>query len=183
MLKNNICRLNDWFNRHEVVNMTLLIGLVGLGSTLITLGISLFTGVMLYVIVCFFALGRTRFKFDRSLYKIPEVGEILVVTKPFFWDGGFLKAPRTGGPYFKPNTLEIERGTEWKITEVVINCPNHESDWTIYMEFINKNNIEILSTHGRVRVIQMDIRYFESRGYWRTKSDIRNDKLKRLGLK
>jgi hypothetical protein len=56
-----------------------------------------------------------------------------------------------------------KKGDEW----VVVDVKELDSDWVIYLSD-SKDSI--------------NIRYFESKDYWETKSSIRNKKLNKLGL-
>lgn len=170
LLKNRIYRFHAWCDQNESWKFALMISLIGIPNMMIMLSDKttsglLFTGVILFMFTCLLALSRVNYvsgkwEFDGSKYKIPEVGDVLVIKKDFWWDGGFRK--------IKPNTSTrssnmIESGEEWKVT--VIKSEN--CDWKIYLK----------SERGDIT-----ISYFKSLGYWKTKSDIRNDVLKRIGI-
>ena len=103
--------------------------------------------------------NRTRFKFDKSLYKIPEVGEKIIITKEFYWNGRFLKRPEHG-PVTKPWVVKVEKNSEYIVEEIL----EFKDDWRIRL---SEN-------------IYLD--YFKTRKYWTTKSEQRDNKLKKLGI-
>lgn len=104
--------------------------------------------------------NRTRLKFDKSLYKIPEVGEKIIITKEFYWNGGFLKRPEHTKPYFPNRVVKVEKNSEYIVEDVL----EFKDDWRIRL---SEN-------------IYLD--YFKTRKYWTTKSEQRDNKLKKLGI-
>lgn len=126
-------------------------------------------GVVGLTLICLFTLVRMKFQtggweFEKTLYDIPEVGEMVVIQKTFFWDGGFKKYINHSDPSRKPWYYRAEKGTRWAICDI----SDINGDWSITLEDVNTNTITI--------------GYFESRKYWKTKSDIRNDKLRKIGI-
>ena len=103
--------------------------------------------------------NRTRLKLDKSLYKIPEVGEKIIITKEFYWNGRFLKRPEHG-PGTKPWVVKVEKNSEYIVEDVL----EFKDDWRIRL---SEN-------------IYLD--YFKTRKYWTTKSEQRDNKLKKLGI-
>jgi len=129
---------------------------------------TLFYGIGLLSIICFYVvfvkakiLGLD-WKLDKSLYDVPQDQENIVVTKNFYWDGS-LKSYHVQSHTSKPNTVFIEKGTELK----VIHFKETDDDWILMLK---KGNGEIVIT----------VNYLESKDYYKTKSQIREEKLNKL---
>jgi hypothetical protein len=125
-------------------------------------------GVSMYVVLFPFFLSRYFYitgslKFDRTLYDIPVVGELISVEKDFYFDGSFLKFLNPTDPSIKPSTIKINR---FRVAEV-IDVVEVNGDWDIFLKFSNESIV---------------VPYFESRKYWITKSDIRSEKLRKIGI-
>jgi hypothetical protein len=121
--------------------------------------------VLIYTILVFltlFRVGVLNINFDKSIYSIPKEGEIVVIKKDFYWNGKFLKRPEHG-PGAKPWAYKIEKDTEWKVYRV----KEYDTDWIIKMK------------NGEIKI---EIEYLQSRKYWKSKSDIRNEILNKIGL-
>lgn len=165
---NLLYRFNKWLDRS---NHTLLIILLPIliANLMLTLTDFLWLGISLLSVVCILALIRIRIQtgklvFDRSNYSIPSVGEKVIITKGFYWNGVFHKhCPRTDMGS-KPWFFTINKNEEWEVIDVRV----LDGDWMIYLKDKHDDNIHI--------------KYFESNKYWTTKSDIRNNKLKKLGI-
>ena len=91
------------------------------------------------------------------------MGETIFIKKTFFYDGEFKKFINTTDPSRKPNFYTIKKDTELK----VISIKDMDDEWLLFLE----------NDYYRI-----DIKYFESRDYWETKSDIRANRLKKLGI-
>ncbi len=101
---------------------------------------------------------------NRCDYNIPVIGEFVVVKKLFYWNGSFHKHCPRKDPMSKPWFFTIKKGDIFEIIDI----EEIDGDWLIYM--IDKSGDQI------------NIKYFESRKYWQTKSDIRNNILNKLGI-
>lgn len=176
---NNLYRFNKWLDDNEAIKFLSLIILIG-GSNafFFTLGnyghygIAILVYLFIYSLLCLFVLVRARIQtgkieFDYSKFVIPEVGDILVIKKEFWYDGGFLKIDNLTRPGRKPNTCYVPKNTEWYISKIM---PN-DGDWII-----------TLDVHNGFGYNNMNIKYFKSRNYWETKSNIRDNKLKIIGI-
>jgi len=103
--------------------------------------------------------------FDRTKYKVPNTGESVLVTKDFYYDGSFRKFINTSDPSQKPNWIKIKKGMRLNI----VATKETKGDWTfMFYDDINKCNITL--------------NYFDTRGYWKSLSDIRDSKIKKLGI-
>jgi hypothetical protein len=166
-MKNTIYQFNKWLD-NSVYTLPIILSFIVIANILLFLTDYTILGVLSYVIVSILALLRIRIqsgniKFDKTLYEIPVVGEIVVIKKIFYWNGVFLKRIENP-PGNKPWYFTIKPDTEWEVIDV----KELDADWMIYM--IDKSGDQI------------HIKYFESKRYWQTKSDIRNNILKKLGI-
>jgi hypothetical protein len=165
MLKNKLYLFDKWLSKDR---NTLLVLLLVVSSTLmINYEPTLFYGIGLLSIICSWVvfvkakiLGQD-WKLDKSVYDVPQEGEVIVTTKDFYWDGS-LKSYHVQSHTSKPNTIFIKKGTEFKI--IIIS--EGSEDWTLSLHSLDGINI-VLS-------------YLESRKYYKTKSQIREEKLKKL---
>lgn len=166
MLKNKLYLFDKWLSKDR---NTLLVLLLVVGSTfMINYEPTMFYGIGLLSIICFYVvfikakiLGQD-WKLDKSVYDVPQVEEIVVTTKNFYWDGS-LKSYHVQSHTSKPNTVFIEKGTELKI----IHLKEMDDDWSLMLK---KGNGEIIIT----------VNYLESKDYYKAKSQIREEKLKKL---
>jgi hypothetical protein len=170
-MKNIIYQFNKWLDSSRytilIISGFILLSIL-LANALLFLTDYIILGILSYIILGILAILRSRIqsgniKFDRKHYNIPSVGEIIVIKKKFFWNGSFLKYIETP-PGNKPWFFVINPKDEWKVIEI----KELDGDWMIYM----------LDKSGD----QIHIKYFESKKYWQTKSDIRNNILKKLGI-
>lgn len=177
IIKNKIFRSHVWLDEHDIARFTTVLILVGAPNLFITLADNhnlIFIGLFLWIIAGTLAYSRFKYiegktDFDDSIYEIPKVGDQIIMTNNFYFDGGFLKnPPNPTNPSRKPNTILVPKGTEALITKV----KGEKCDWDIEMEL--KSGIS-----GYDYLI---LGYFESRKYWKTKSDIRNDRLRKIGI-
>jgi len=130
---------------------------------------NLFIGVSM--ILSLTALGLYRIlindgmvKFDRNNYQVPQVGEIVVVKKDFYYNGIFRKYINHSDPSQKPNWWKISKGTEL----VIIDVKETSADWKIRFLDQSKGDIELY--------------YLDTKKYWDTKANIRSKVLNKLGI-
>lgn len=168
LLGNNLYRFNLWLDKNETFKFIFMIVFISIGIVNIQFGDLIF-GVLMMLLLCLFALYRIFMQngsaiFDRTLYHIPVVGEKILITKLFYWDGAFKKFINESDPSRKPWWFTIRKGDEFEVISVL----KVTGDWEIGM--IDKAGDKIV------------VNYFESRKYWKTKQDIRNEKLERIGI-
>lgn len=166
-MNNNLIRFNNWLDKNETFKFIFMILSISIGIINIQLGSFIF-GITSISLFCLFTFNRIlivdgRIKFNKSKYDVPQVGETVVIKKKFYWDGEFNKNFPKTDMGSKPWYFTIRKGDEWAVVDV----KELNSDWVIYLSD-SKDSI--------------DIRYFESKDYWETKSSIRNKKLNKLGL-
>jgi hypothetical protein len=170
MLKNRFYRFNRWLDKRETLKFILMVVYVLIGFGSLQFGHLIF-GTAMISILCFITISRIfiidgKLKFDRSKYDIPEVGEIVIVKKDFYYDGSFRKFINTTDPSQKPNWWEVSKGTEMVIIEV----KETDGDWKI--RFIDNS-----PSRG-----DMSLYYLDTKDYWETKANIRNKILSKLGI-
>lgn len=173
MLKNSIFRLNRWLDKNEMFKFLFMISIVAGGMINIQFG-NLFIGVSMILSLTFLGLYRILMndgmvKFDRSKYQVPQVGEIVVVKKDFYYDGSFRKFINTSDQSQKPNWWKVSKGTEL----VILNVEETNSDWKVRLIEPTINS----QTRG-----DLHLYYLDTKDYWDTKANIRNKLLKKLGI-
>lgn len=173
MLKNSIFRLNRWLDRNEVFKFLFMVSIVAGGMITIQFG-NLFIGVSMILSLTFLGLYRILMndgmvKFDRSKYQVPQVGEIVVVKKDFYYDGSFRKFINTSDQSQKPNWWKVSKGTEL----VILNVEETNSDWKVRLIEPTINS----QTRG-----DLHLYYLDTKDYWDTKANIRNKLLNKLGI-
>lgn len=160
---NFLFRLNNYFDKSV---FTLIFLLTFIISAQILLYFNyLLPSILIYILLVFLVFFRSGFlniKFDKSRYSIPQEGEIILVKKEFYWNGRFLKYPENG-PEAKPWVCKIHKGSEFK----VIGVKEYDYDWKIYLKSKDLN---------------IELGYFETRRYWKSKSDLRNKILNKIGI-
>jgi hypothetical protein len=166
MLKNKLYLFDKWLSKDR--NTLFILLLVATSTIMIQFKPFTFYGIGLLSLICIYIvfvkakiLGG-QWKLDKSVYDVPQVEEVIVTTKDFYWDGS-LKSYHVQNMTSKPNTVFIEKGTELKI----IHLRENDDDWVLMLK---KGNGEIIIT----------VNYLESKDYYKTKSQIREDKLKKL---
>jgi len=172
-MKNSIFRLNRWLDRNEAFKFLFMISIVAGGMINIQFG-NLFIGVVMILSLTSLGLYRILIndgmvKFDRSKYQVPQVGEIVVVKKDFYYDGSFRKFINTSDQSQKPNWWKVSKGTEL----VILNVEETNSDWKVRLIEPTINS----QTRG-----DLHLYYLDTKDYWDTKANIRNNILKRLGI-
>ena len=173
MLKNSIFRLNRWLDRNETFKFLFMVSIVAGGMINIQFG-NLFIGVVMILSLTSLGLYRILMndgmvKFDRSKYQVPQVGEIVVVKKDFYYDGSFRKFINTSDQSQKPNWWKVSKGTEL----VILNVEETNSDWKVRLIEPTINS----QTRG-----DLHLYYLDTKDYWDTKANIRNKLLKKLGI-
>ncbi len=170
-MKNKLYRFNRWLDRNEITKFFLLLFSVALFTIPLQFGGfgGLCVSLSTITIVCSFVLFRMnimndKVNFDRSKYQVPEIGEIVIVKKDFYYDGSFRKFINTSDPSQKPNWWKIRKGTEL----VILNVDETNGDWKI--RFFDQSKGD------------MYLYYLDTKGYWDTKSNIRSKILSKLGI-
>ena len=174
-MKNKLYRFNRWLDNNEIIKFFLLLFSVALFTIPLQFGnfVGLCVSLSTITIVCLFVLFRMsimndKVKFDRSKYQVPETGEIVIVKKDFYYDGQFKKFINTSDQSQKPNWWKVTKGTEL----VILNIEETNADWKITL-----TNEQNWRTKG-----DLYLYYLDTKDYWETKSNIRNNVLKRLGI-
>jgi hypothetical protein len=170
-MKNKLYRFNRWLDNNEIIKFFLLLFSVALFT--IPLQFGNFTGIVVSLstitVVCLFVIFRMnimndKVKFDRSRYDIPNVGEIVIVKKDFYYDGYFRKFINQSNPSQKPNWWKVPKGTEL----VILNIEETSGDWMITLEEQSRGDLHLY--------------YIDTKDYWDTKANIRSRILSKIGI-
>ena len=165
-MNNKLYFLSKFLNRNNKLFL-IFIAIFIVGANLCMLGERYLLGASAYVLIGIFSLFKSfisEIKLDKGEIDIPASGENIIIKKTFFYDGAFRKFINTTDPSRKPHFYTIKEGQEWTVFSIV----EDEDDWVLFIKD---------DSH-----IQIRIGYFESRNYWETKSDIRDSRLKKLGI-
>ncbi len=173
MLKNKLYRFNRWLDRNELFKFGFMISYIAVAMLNLTTG-SLTAFVLMMLIVCAFAVYRmfimdNRVTFDRSHYDVPEVGEIVIVKKDFYYDGSFRRFINQSNPSQKPSWWRVTKGTEL----VILNVEETSGDWKIRFIEPTINS----QTRG-----DLHLYYLDTKDYWDTKANIRSKILSKIGI-
>lgn len=125
--------------------------------------VTLIPGISIFGLIIIFFLfknGLIKVKFDKSKYIIPTENEEIVVRKGFMTEGKMSMFGFTtkGGYWFK-------KGEVWKIKKVI----ELDTEWRLMIKDEERN-------------IVLNIRYLETRKFWATKADLRNEILEKIGI-
>ena len=174
-MRNKLYRFNRWLDNNEIIKFFLLLFSVALFTIPLQFGnfIGLIISLSTILIVCLFTILRMKImedvvQFDRSKYDVPEVGEIVVVKKDFFYDGYFRKFINQSDSSQKPNWRKVKKGTQL----VILDVEESNGDWKI--RFLDP---KIGLTRGNI-----DLYYLDTKDYWDTKANIRNKILSKIGI-
>ena len=174
-MRNKLYRFNRWLDNNEIIKFFLLLFSVALFTIPLQFGnfIGLIISLSTILIVCLFTILRMKImedvvQFDRSKYDVPEVGEIVVVKKDFFYDGYFRKFINQSDSSQKPNWRKVKKGTQL----VILDVEESNGDWKI--RFLDP---KIGLTRGNI-----DLYYLDTKDYWETKANIRNKILSKIGI-
>jgi|OM-RGC.v1.022198018 hypothetical protein len=165
---NTVYRLNKWLDNSNYT-LLIIVGSMLLANIFLFLTTYIVIGILFYIIVSLLSILRLgvhsgKIKFRGDVYDVPVIGEKIKITRGFYWNGAFSKNYPMTDLGSKPSFYVIDKGGEWEIIDI----KELDGDWMIYM--LNDE-----STH-------IHIKYFESRKYWETKSQIRNKTLSKLGI-
>ena len=174
-MRNKLYRFNRWLDNNEIIKFFLLLFSVALFTIPLQFGnfIGLIISLSTILIVCLFTILRMKImedvvQFDRSKYDVPNVGEIVVVKKDFFYDGYFRKFINQSDSSQKPNWRKVKKGTQL----VILDVEESNGDWKI--RFLDP---KIGLTRGNI-----DLYYLDTKDYWETKANIRNKILSKIGI-
>jgi hypothetical protein len=174
-VRNKLYRFNRWLDNNDIIKFFLLLFSVALFTIPLQFGnfIGLIISLSTILIVCLFTIFRMKImedvvQFDRSKYDVPNVGEIVVVKKDFFYDGYFRKFINQSDSSQKPNWRKVKKGTQL----VILDVEESNGDWKI--RFLDP---KIGLTRGNI-----DLYYIDTKDYWETKANIRNKILSKIGI-
>jgi hypothetical protein len=182
-MKNKLYRFNRWLDNNEISKFFLLLFSVVFFTIPLQFGnfIGICVSLSTITLVCLFVIFRMnimndKVNFNRSEYVVPEIGEIVVVKKDFYYDGLFRKYINQSDLGQKP-IWKISKGTEL----VILSVEETNGDWKI--RFLDQSKNKILGIGGTsISRISIYLYYLDTKSYWDTKENIRNDVLNRLGI-
>lgn len=177
-INNSLYLLHKWFDKSKfsvfiLIIMILIPNILTLTSRSIS---QLILGVSMWSLIVIFTLSRFQWtkgkiKFDKSVF--PNLsGETIIISKDFFFNDYHKTIhntyPRPVQPtlYIGSPILELRKGEDFKISWLV-----ETKDDILFTIKDPIDNREIC-----------DISYMDSKKYWITKEEFRNNKLKKLGL-
>lgn len=118
--------------------------------------INLFIGIIGLCSICAYILLIPRISLDLSIYDIPVPGDKIVFTKDYCEKEYFKRK------YTLPLNISIKKGTEFSI------CSQHPNIKGLVLRIIDNDSN------------YYDVFYLDIKGYFKTKSQLRNDKLKKI---
>jgi hypothetical protein len=168
MLKNKLYKIDKWISKDNRVGFVLL--LIGLSAIMIQFTSTMFFGIGLMGLICLWVVFvKTKIlsgqlKFDKSLYTLPTIGEIIVVQKNFKYD--FAKVSNSKNYIHNKAIVDIYKGFEFEVVNIV----ELNDDWIVEIKLIIKS-----SKDSTLEVFWLDVK-----NYFMTIADIREEKLKKI---
>lgn len=169
-MNNLIFRINSWLDNHEILKLFILIALILALSLSISfenkIGFFLFSFFLLIITtltICRINIISGKMKLKKEKYILPTLNEVFIVKHKFFWLydlGQYSYKIKNGTSYY-----EFDKKEEFIVEKI----KELNNDWRITLT--NKSNLSI------------DIKYFEFKKYFESKLEIRNNKLKQIGIK
>lgn len=169
MLKNKIYLFDRWLSKDNRVLLVLL--LVGLSAVMIQFTSTIFFGIGgIFLIFMWVVFVKTKilggqWKFDKSLYTLPIIGEIIIAQKDFKYD--FNKVVNSKNYIHQKFVQNIDKGSEFD----VIGIEELNDDWIIKLKL---NDIEDFGT------VIIQVFWLDVKDYFMTVSQIREEKLNKL---
>ena len=180
---NNLAyRFHVWLDNNETIKFISMFFIIGLPMSLIVLGGNtlIFIGLSVMIITCLLTLTRVSYivnslKFDRSIYSIPKIDDVLLITKDIFYSGHYRKLYKrkkgevhiNGALGSNPLDL-IEKNEKLK----VLNIEEINGDWRILVQGNNR--------------VYYQFRYFNSRRFYKIESEYvankRKATLRKIGV-
>lgn len=153
-------RLSDKYETSKLVSLMLLIVLSGIFIHIPNI-LGLLSGISILFIVSCWAIFRMlvnggEIKTDYSIYDIPQEGDIITFTKN-----------KTFNSFSRPITkikVFIQKGDKYKVRRVI--------------RGIDDVVLEIISLEDESN--DCAISFIETKNYWKTKSDLRNNKIEQI---
>lgn len=168
MLKNKIYLFDKWLSSGE--NMFYLLSLIIIAVLMINCQVTIFYGIGLLSLICIYTLivkvkiKTKEWTLDKSIYVLPNIGEVLIVQKDFRYD---LAKVMNSRKYIHNKMLQdLSKEFEFEVTDI----KELDDDWIIELRFLHKSSQDLL-----VEMFWLDVYK-----YFKTKSQIREDKLNKL---
>lgn len=168
MLKNKIYLFDKWLSSGE--NILYLLSLIIIAVAMINFDATLFYGIGLFLVICIYMMivkikiNTKEWTLDKSIYTLPNIGEVLIVQKDFRYD--LAKVMNSRNYIHNKMLQEFSKEFEFEITYI----KELDDDWIIELRFLHKSSQDLL-----VEFFWLDVYK-----YFKTKSQIREDKLNKL---
>ena len=168
MLKNKIYLFDKWLSMKSRVGLVLL--LIATSSVMIQFTSTVFIGIGLLSLICFYMvfikmkINSKEWQFDKSVYKLPDIEEVIIVQRDFRYDLARVENSRN---YINDKMIQIfSKGYEFE----VISIEELNDDWIVELKFLHKSSKDL-----HIEVFWLDIHK-----YFMTISDVRDNKLNKL---
>jgi hypothetical protein len=168
MLKNKIYLFDRWLSSGE--NIFYLLSLTIIAVAMINFETTFFYGIGLFSLICIYTLIvkikiRTKeWNLDKSIYTLPNIGEVLIVQKDFRYD--LVKVENSRSYIHRKMLQDFSKEFEFEVT----NIKELDDNWIIELRFLHKSSQDLL-----VELFWLDVYK-----YFMTKSQVREDKLNKL---
>ena len=188
MLKNNLYRFHNFLDRKEGLKMLIMFIGIGIPNMIIVFSKntgSIYLAAFVFLLMTSITISRIRYingklKFNKSLYKIPSVGDDIVFNRDFFFipvgEESFNPSPMVNiivhKTFRRSFICKIPKGTKSKIVSI----KEKDCNWDIQISFENMKDYE----YNKSMIVQMDL--LKTRKHWNTLSDNRDDRLKSIGI-
>jgi len=165
MLKNKIYLFDKWLSSGE--NMLYLLSLLIISVVMTNFEVTLFYGIGLLSLICFYMvfikmkINSKEWQLDKSVYKLPIVGETIVVQKDFKYD--LAKVQNSKNYIYSKALQNLLKGFEFD----VVSIEELEDDWIVELQFNSRSK-------------PIELFWLDVKDYFMTIADIREDKLNKL---
>jgi len=164
-------RMSDKYETSKLVSLMLLILLSGIFIHIPNI-LGLLSGISILFIVSCWAIFRMlvnggEIKTDYSIYDIPQEGDIITFTKNKTFNSfsrPITKTSITSSAVYIKIKVFIQKGDKYKVRRVI--------------RGIDDVVLEIISLEDESN--DCAISFIETRSYWKTKSDLRNNKIEQI---
>ena len=166
-ITNYLCRINYRMDNDEMFKVTTLVLFMVLSGVLVVFGgtLGIISGLTITFFISSMAIFRAfmqtgKVRVDYSVYNLPNVDDYIVITKDIeakTIDRGLISA------WTVRLVLTMEKGTEWRVDKLL--------QW--------EGDVKIALT-GKDPNDRVEITYQRTKKSWKTKSEIRDRKLKEL---
>lgn len=167
MLNNRLYKIDKWLvsgNRVFVVLLFVAIsaGMMQAESTMF-IGIGLMAFICLWTVFVRIKVVAGDLKFDKSIYDIPQIGEIFIVNKTFKYD--FAKVKNSNNYIYEKCYQNLEKGFSLELFDI----KELDDDWVVTFKVGNS-----------IDPLYLEMFYLDVKDKFTTLEDIRDEKLRKL---